>query len=86
MIEVTTEEFYTLCITIAACTWLIQSPILKQSKLKKNSKKRNRSSKQFTQKQWTPNGWYFDNEKQRWIAPDYPKKDNREEGRKNEFS
>lgn len=76
MIELTTQEFYTLCITIAACTWLIQSRILKNPKM--HSKQKKKATKNFTQKKWTSNGYYFDNEKQRWIAPDYPKKDDRE--------
>lgn len=75
MIELTIEEFYTLCITIAACTWLIQSAAHRFTAKKKQHPKRNRSTQRFTQKKWTPNGWYFDEKKKRWIAPDFPKKE-----------
>lgn len=26
----------------------------------------------FKPKQWKPNGWYYDDEKGKWISPDFP--------------
>lgn len=31
--------------------------------------------KGFKPPRWTPNGYYYDEEKQRWIGPDFKKKD-----------
>lgn len=75
MIELTTQEFYTLCLTIAGAVWLLQRIFNKGFSTKNKSKKSPKvtyGKKKFIEKKWTPDGRYYDEKKQKWIEPDYP--------------
>lgn len=45
---------------------------------KKARNKPTKSQKQFQPKKWSPTGWYWDDDKQTWIAPDYISKESQE--------
>lgn len=71
-----TEEMQILCIRIALEALLLAGLIkIGQTIARKTGKKRKSStaapSKKFKPKQWSPTGWYWDDEKQIWVPPDY---------------
>ena len=39
----------------------------------------------FKPKQWKPNGWYYDDEKGKWIGPDFPSDESKSLSLRNVF-
>lgn len=42
----------------------------------KRDKKQERNSSEEKSPKWYPTGWYYDEEKETWIAPDYKAEEN----------
>ena len=64
-----------LCLEISfiiLAVWLY----LRRNKQKEEPAKPYYPGKKFKPRRWTPDGYYYDEEKQRWIGPDLKKKDN----------
>ena len=71
--NLTPEELKTYCLTAVAIGWVLLH--IKQGIKDHREKKKTqvtRGKKKFPQKKWTPDGWYYDEKKQKWVGPDFP--------------
>lgn len=73
MENLTPEELRNICITILTAAGLLfhLSKKWKERKVQKKYKV-TRGKKKLPPKKWTPDGWYFDEKKQKWVGPDFP--------------
>lgn len=67
----TNQQVIDLFLTIAAAIWLVAFLVRRLKTSHKGGVTVRSRKKRFHQKKWYPSGWYYDEEKKEWVAPDY---------------
>lgn len=81
----TQQELYYLLLNVLACIAIIRIIFREINRYREKRKNKPRKVKQstnnFQPKKWYPTGWYWDEDKQSWIPPDYLKEESHKKWR-----